>query len=183
MAKSAAELHSWGCGAHSGPHWFMLPWTGKLQETHITVKELAPIVIAAIVWGQEWRGQVLFKCDNMAVVISIIHSGSSRNPQAMQLRRCLAFLAAKRPQPLFKFSVGRPLTRGRLVEKVRVALQKAGVDCKFYSGHSIRIRAATTAANRVWKIPPSRCWAGGKVTLTSSTSGPLGNSWQSSLAV
>ena len=74
----------------------MLQWTGKLQETHITMKELAPIVIAAIVWGQEWRGQaVLFKCDNMAV-LSIIDSGSSRNPQAMQLSRCLAFLAVKR---------------------------------------------------------------------------------------
>ena len=39
------------------------------------------------------RKVVLSQCDNAAVV-AIINSGSSRNHPAMQLRRCLAFVAA-----------------------------------------------------------------------------------------
>ena len=50
------------------------------------------------------------------------------------------------PGPLFSFEDGKPLTRIRLVEKVRRALQVAGVLSKPYSGHSFRIGAATTAA-------------------------------------
>ncbi len=87
---------SWVCGAYAGHNWFMLPWSGKINATHITVKELAPIVIAALVWGRNWRGKtVLAQCDNSATV-AIVNSGTSKNPQAMQLRRCLAYLVAMR---------------------------------------------------------------------------------------
>ena len=86
---------NWGCGAYSGSEWFMLQWVGPIQSLHITVKELAPIVVAAILWGRSWGGKVIHvQCDNSAVV-SIVNQGSSRNSQAMQLTRCLAFLAAK----------------------------------------------------------------------------------------
>ena len=47
---------------------------------------------------------------------------------------------------LFVFSDGRLLTRQRFVERVRDALQRAGVDQSKYCGHSFRIGAATTAA-------------------------------------
>lgn len=53
------------------------------------------IVLAAAVWGAKWRGKtVLALCDNAAVV-SIVNQGASRNPEAMHLMHCLAFLAAK----------------------------------------------------------------------------------------
>ena len=85
---------SWGCGAMVGHHWFMLPWAGAISLAHITVKELAPIVIAALVWDQNWRGRlILARCDNSA---TIVNSGTSRSRHAMQLRRCLAYLAATR---------------------------------------------------------------------------------------
>ena len=42
---------SWGCGAYSGPHWFMLQWVGPITECYITAKEMVPIVIAAATWG------------------------------------------------------------------------------------------------------------------------------------
>ena len=48
--------------------------------------------------------------------------------------------------PLFMFPDGRFLTRNRLVEAVRQALLKAGMDASKYSGHSFRIGTATTAA-------------------------------------
>ncbi len=86
---------SWGCGAFCGERWFMLPWVTRMQGTHITVMELAPIVLAAVVWGHNWHGKgVLAQCDNSAVV-AIVNSGASKNADAMQLRRCLAFLEAK----------------------------------------------------------------------------------------
>ena len=86
---------NWGCGAYSGPHWFMLPWTGSITDYHITVKELIPIVIAGAVWGSTWRGStILAQCDNMAVV-HIVNHGSSKNQDAMHLARCLAFITAK----------------------------------------------------------------------------------------
>ena len=50
------------------------------------------------------------------------------------------------PGPLFHFRNGKLLTRIRLVEHVREALQRAGVDGTPYSGYSFRSGAATTAA-------------------------------------
>lgn len=48
--------------------------------------------------------------------------------------------------PLFRFDNGTPLTRPVFVERVRLALQQAGVDPTRFAGHSFRIGAATTAA-------------------------------------
>jgi len=48
---------NWGCGADSGSQWFQVPWTGKVVEQQIAVKELIPVVIAAVVWvsnGRDW---------------------------------------------------------------------------------------------------------------------------------
>ena len=52
------------------------------------------------------------------------------------------------PGPLFVFSDGLPLTRARFVERVKMALEVAGVDSSPYSGHSFRSGAATTAAEQ-----------------------------------
>ena len=49
---------------------------------------------------------------------------------------------------MFTFTDRSLLTKGRFVAGVHQALQKAGVDCKRYSGHSFRIGAATTANMR-----------------------------------
>ena len=83
---------NWGCGAFSGKKWFMIPWSGPISSKHITVKELAPILVAAAAWGDEWKGTLVqVQCDNMAVV-DIINKGSSRDRDVMQLMRCLSFL-------------------------------------------------------------------------------------------
>ena len=52
-----------------------------------------------------------------------------------------------REGPLFCFKYGRPLTRQRLVIKMREVLQRIGIDCE-YSGHNFWIGVATTAASR-----------------------------------
>ena len=50
--------------------------------------------------------------------------------------------------PFFRFVDGTPLTKARFVSRVRAALERAGVPCRLYSGHSFRIGAATTAAEK-----------------------------------
>ena len=85
---------NWGCGAYLGREWFMLQWSESFKGLHITVKELAPIVLAAMIWGQYWKGKtVRARCDNAAVV-AIVNAGTSKSPHAMNLVRCLSFLAA-----------------------------------------------------------------------------------------
>ena len=63
------------------------------MDADITFKELVPIVIGTMVWGEKWRGYVVCKSDNEAVV-SIIASRSSHSSQLMHLLRCLFFLEA-----------------------------------------------------------------------------------------
>ena len=86
---------SWGCGAYYGTHWLQYPWSPLTKEYNITAKELLPIVLAAAVWGKKWENKsLLCRCDNEAVV-HIINTGTSRDPIAMGLMRCLYFIAAK----------------------------------------------------------------------------------------
>ncbi len=47
ITSDASE--SWECGAYWGGKWFMLPWVVRMVDTHITVKELAPVVVAAAI--------------------------------------------------------------------------------------------------------------------------------------
>ena len=85
---------SWGCGAFCDTHWFQLPWPCSWAETAIMTKELAPIVLASMLWGHQWQGKrVQFNCDNMAVV-SCLLSGSSKDPATMHLLRCLWLITA-----------------------------------------------------------------------------------------
>ena len=48
--------------------------------------------------------------------------------------------------PLFIFHNGQFLTRPLLVSHLQRALQQAGLEHKYFNGHSFRIGAATTAA-------------------------------------
>ncbi len=89
----------WGCAATWDGCWFQLSWNEAraAEGWNIMPKELLPIVIAAVVWREQWRGKVVkARCDNMAVVATI-QSGSCKESVAMHLRRCLAFIEASVP--------------------------------------------------------------------------------------
>ncbi len=121
---------SWGCGAVWGTRWFQLSWERlpAAGRWNIMPKELLPIVVATAVWGHLWRGKtILFHC-NMAVVATL-RSGSCREPQAMHLRQCLAFMAATGEFVLLAEHVrgvdnvaADELSRGRLTA-ARIAMQ------------------------------------------------------------
>ena len=86
---------SWGCGAYCNHQWFQLAWPDEsTAKQAITLKELAPIVLAAAVWGSQWRSStVLCRTDNAAVV-DILRSRTSKCKETMHLLRCLHFYEA-----------------------------------------------------------------------------------------
>ena len=85
---------SWGCGGHWEGKWFQWKWTDPAQESSIAQKELLPILLAMVIWGRQWEGQVVeCRCDNMAVV-QVVNSGQAHDKTLMHLLRCLFFIAA-----------------------------------------------------------------------------------------
>jgi hypothetical protein len=76
-----------GFSAVSGPQWFACKWPFELEEHHISVKELFPIILALEVWSSQFQSRkVLFLSDNMAVV-EAINKKSCRNTSLMKLLR------------------------------------------------------------------------------------------------
>ena len=85
---------SWRCGALCQQKWFNLPWSAQLQTCSIAVKELVPVVVAAALYGSQWRGKIVtFRVDNIAVV-EVLNSTSCRDSHLMHLVRLLVFLAS-----------------------------------------------------------------------------------------
>ena len=62
----------------------------------------------------------------------------------------LAYLALRgsRYRPVFVNQTGLPLIKGSFVENLRAALKGVGINGRDYAGHSFRIGAATTAAEK-----------------------------------
>ena len=65
-----------------------------MSQWGIAVKELVPILIAAMVWGHEWcEKYVDAQCDNTAVV-AVLNSRYSKDKCLMHLLTCLFFAKA-----------------------------------------------------------------------------------------
>ena len=62
----------------------------------------------------------------------------------------MAYLAVRgmKQGPLFQTKDGQPVSREFVVDNVRQALRALGLESTHYAGHSFRIGAATTAAER-----------------------------------
>ena len=87
-------LGSWGCGAFFCGFWFQWQWPLSWLAVPIMAKELVPILFSCVVWGHHLaKHSVLFQCDNLSLVAAI-SKGSSRDPDVMQLLRCLWFFVA-----------------------------------------------------------------------------------------
>ena len=80
---------TWGCGAYWDGKWFHFQWPTVLQSLNITIKELIPVVVTAVLFGQ----LIQFAVVNMAVV-HVLNSTYSKDPYLMHLIRILAFIAA-----------------------------------------------------------------------------------------
>ena len=85
---------SWGCGATYENLWFQMQWPGSWAALSIAPKELAPIVVAVVLWGPHWANKhICCLCDNTAVVAAV-NKGAARDPTLSHLLRLLAFVTA-----------------------------------------------------------------------------------------
>ena len=83
LARGAAEL---GLARNGSRH-------DASRQKCIAVKELVPIIIAAVIWGPEWKGQlVCAHCDK--AVVDVLGSRSCKDKDLMQMLRSLFFLEA-----------------------------------------------------------------------------------------
>ena len=90
-----------GCGGLWRNRWFQVQWNPEyritkdpLPQDSIMLRELLPVVIAAAIWGQEWRNSVVrVRCDNEGAVAAI-NSGYSKVQGILHLLRCLFFFRA-----------------------------------------------------------------------------------------
>ena len=86
---------SWGCGVLWKSKWFHFPWPSSLHDLPIAIKELVPVVVAAALFGHEWKGLLVeFKVDNMTVV-HVLNNTYSKDQHLMHLIRTLVFLASR----------------------------------------------------------------------------------------
>lgn len=84
-----------GYGAYWSGKWFNSTWTSWQSQHPIAWREMFAVIVACSTWGSHWkRKQVLFHCDNAAVV-DIWRHGSCKSPNMMQLVRLLYSLAAR----------------------------------------------------------------------------------------
>ena len=83
-----------GCVAIWSSLWLQFTSPQSYYGVAIAPKELIPIVMACLVWGRSWQGQVVHAhCDN-EVVVAVLNSGYSKDDQSMHLVRCLFFILA-----------------------------------------------------------------------------------------
>ena len=83
-----------GCGAIWGDQWLQFKWPQSYLGSAIAPKELVPIVMACVVWGQAWRGQVVHVHSDNEAVVAVLNSGYCKDEQLMHLVRCLFFVLA-----------------------------------------------------------------------------------------
>ena len=80
---------SWVWGAWHGSHWFQHEWSIEEVINNISLKELVPVIVSAVVWGSDWVVQsVTSYSDNQAVVLN---KHSCRDKFLMHLLKCLSY--------------------------------------------------------------------------------------------
>ncbi|CAF1618610.1 unnamed protein product [Rotaria magnacalcarata] len=91
---------SYGYGGIFGSKWFSGNWDDDFirlahHKRNITLLELMPIVISAVLWGANWsRRRIIFYCDNQALVY-ILNKRRSANSIIMMFIRRLTLLSLK----------------------------------------------------------------------------------------
>ena len=89
----------YGMGAWCADRWWAVRWPAGFvgdAAPSMTFLELIPLLVACVVWGDDWRGRrVLVRSDNMGVV-GCVARGWLGDPRIMALLRHLLFAAARR---------------------------------------------------------------------------------------
>lgn len=83
-----------GYGIFYAGHWIADPWPPERQNRTIQWKELYPIALACLLWGDQWSGRKLFFHCNSQSVVDIWASGSFQDALTMHLVHSIFFSAA-----------------------------------------------------------------------------------------
>ena len=78
---------AWGCGALWSSKWIQFQWNSNFTAESIAVKELVPVVMAAAVWGHQWKGQVIPFVSNNEAVVQVLNAGHAREESLSHLLR------------------------------------------------------------------------------------------------
>ena len=85
---------SLGFGAYWDWKWFNLQWPAQFLSLNIATKELLLVVIAAVLFGSQWQGQLIqFTVNNMAIVHDL-KTTCNKDSHLMHLICILVFIAA-----------------------------------------------------------------------------------------
>ena len=95
FSVSSGAAGALGYGAISGHDWFVGNWSTAQQPLSITYKELFPVVVAATLWGHRWATTLVEFCSHNMAVVSVLSSGTSKDPNMMVLLRYLSLVAAR----------------------------------------------------------------------------------------
>ena len=83
-----------GCGVYCLLSWLQFQWPDSWLGHHIAAKEMVPILLAAATWGPKWAGQRVLCCSDNTKVVTVVNTGTARDPLLMHMLRCLFFYAA-----------------------------------------------------------------------------------------
>ena len=67
----------------------------KFQHLSIALKELIPVVLAAVTFSYQWSGKVVQFVVNNSAVVEVVKSTYSKEPHIMHLIHLLVFFAAR----------------------------------------------------------------------------------------
>lgn len=86
----------WYCEAFEAPlpNGSRCPGPSSWAETNIAAKELLPVVVGAMLWGNAWRGQHILCCSDNIAVVATINAGAGLHPLLAHLLCCLFFCQA-----------------------------------------------------------------------------------------
>ena len=141
---------NWGCGAWCGLKWFQMQWNDGTKYFSIAIKELIPIIIAAVIWGRNWTGhKVIARCDNESVV-TVLNSRYSKEPHVMSMLRTLFFIEAH-----LQFSISSQHIANTLADYLSRNQLKIFY-AKFPSAH--RHSSAVPSSLLQWLLDPNMDW-------------------------
>ena len=86
---------TWGCGAWHSNSWLQINWDHRAESLSVAVKELIPIALASVVWGQTWHAYQVRCLYANQVVVATLQSRTSKDAGVMHLLRCLTFVEAQ----------------------------------------------------------------------------------------
>ena len=96
-----------GYGAISVLDWFVGKWSTAQQPLSIAYKEHFPVVVAALLWGHRWATKRVEFCSGNMVVVSILSSGTSKDPDIMVLLHYLSLVAVRNCFAFISYTPGR----------------------------------------------------------------------------